>query len=53
MAYREYICEMVNKITAEKTLKRIHKFVMYLWVRDDTIYNSSGLLSWEVFLFPL
>lgn len=42
MAYRESICEMVNKITAEKTLKRIYKFVMYLWVRDGVSDAGDG-----------
>lgn len=34
MEYKECICEMVNKITTEKALKRIYKFVMYLWARE-------------------
>lgn len=37
MQYKKYICEAVNKITAEKTLKRIYKFVMYLWAREEEL----------------
>ncbi len=32
--YKESICEMVNQIKSEKTLKRIYKFVMHLWCRQ-------------------
>lgn len=34
MKYKECICKMVNSIKKEKTLKRIYKFVMYLWARE-------------------
>lgn len=34
MQYKKYICEAVNKITEEKTLKRIYKIVMHLWARE-------------------
>ena len=42
MEYRESICEMVNKITTKKALKRIYKFVMYLRARDGETNASDG-----------
>lgn len=32
--YRKYITEIIQKINSEKTLKRIYKFVSYLYTHE-------------------
>lgn len=34
MRYRKAICELVNQIKSEKTLRRIYDLVIYLWGRE-------------------
>lgn len=34
MKYKETIIELVGKIHSEKTLKRIYKFVLYLYTHE-------------------
>lgn len=34
LCYREAIIELVGRIHSERTLKRIYKFVLYLYTRE-------------------
>jgi hypothetical protein len=36
LSYKEAIIELVGKIHSEKILKRIYKFVLYLYTMSET-----------------
>ena len=36
MSYKEAIIQLVGKIHSEKVLKRIYKFVLYLYTMSET-----------------
>ena len=52
MKYKEAIIEIVGKIRSEKTLKRIYKFVLYLFSVIHTVeqFKQDNLTTAKVYI---